>query len=782
MLLISVSFFPTRITLESSKSINIKMSQIYNQQTTLEIKMPRALERYNVSIKRISKGANKYETTAKAGPFSMVLKDEINLYDTPSPKVDILITSNFVEKVLVTYTHDIQEFKFSIKNGQDHLCVDMDYKYSEPTFEANVEVRSNKIPGEKINLKTNYNGQHFTFSMDYTTGRALDINVTVPGSFKGKSGVIEMNVKTSDPLPALESRINVDYKFDNGGKSASLSGIVNGRKIDVNLTQEKDGSSYVTKMKATSPDVDLDYEAILKYNPSGEVDIEFKGGNISLTANANMSGFDINAESNKYKISANVAICIKNCKEQLKCEFRIKDKQAGGEEFIKINAKVKGKEVKITMESSVTGFEKVITSGSIQKTQRGYAFSATGDTGSEGYSIEGEYKATSKEHSLNLRVDYGSKYLKFKTETKIGNEAARADMIIESSEFQRYHATIKGRGKLDSAMEFETRILKGNKSFVEMHIMMENSNVQKGMIATLKTPSGTIMDVQGVLGLEGRRATLKAACVVPSLGMPEDSFKANFAFQPFENSSNAMKFEVLGDLVLMGHQRKIVLKLNSDKAFNNEIEVGFKAFGHNYSMKMGSEAGSANPRTNTFRIYLNDSEAVIQRLKDDDYTAKEQTMRIRISGKIDLNMIGAGNADLGVTEVTAKLASTKWLFKDWKIEISGKSNSFFVGTFGAKIALNDNPYDRPGLQISASGEVDTDTIKKKVAILADTGDKGAIEVSYGNGVNHKVVVALSRSKRSARASFYNDDFGNFDFELGEELTSGVLILTTRYGH
>ena len=95
------------------------MSQIYNQQTTLEIKMPRALERYNVSIKRISKGANKYETTAKAGPFSMVLKDEINLYDTPSPKVDILITSNFVEKVLVTYTHDIQEFKFSIKNGQD---------------------------------------------------------------------------------------------------------------------------------------------------------------------------------------------------------------------------------------------------------------------------------------------------------------------------------------------------------------------------------------------------------------------------------------------------------------------------------------------------------------------------------------------------------------------------------------------------------------------------------------------------------------------------------------
>merc|ERR1719295_2162334 len=127
-----------------------------------------------------------------------------------------------------------------------------------------------------------------------------------------------------------------------------------------------------------------------------------------------------------------------------------------------------------------------------------------------------------------------------------------------------------------------------------------------------------------------------------------------------------MKFEVLGDLVLMGHQRKIVLKLNSDKAFNNEIEVGFKAFGHNYSMKMGSEAGSANPRTNTFRIYLNDSEAVIQRLKDDDYTAKEQTMRIRISGKIDLNMIGAGNADLGVTEVTAKLASTKWPFPGQK--------------------------------------------------------------------------------------------------------------------
>ena len=87
------------------------MSQIYNQQTTLEIKMPRAYERYNVSIKRISKGANKYETTAKAGPFAMVLKDEINLYDTSSPKVDLLITSNFVEKVLVTYTHDNKKWQ-----------------------------------------------------------------------------------------------------------------------------------------------------------------------------------------------------------------------------------------------------------------------------------------------------------------------------------------------------------------------------------------------------------------------------------------------------------------------------------------------------------------------------------------------------------------------------------------------------------------------------------------------------------------------------------------------
>ena len=39
-----------------------------------------------------------------------------------------------------------------------------------------------------------------------------------------------------------------------------------------------------------------------------------------------------------------------------------------------------------------------------------------------------------------------------------------------------------------------------------------------------------------------------------------------------------------------------------------------------------------------------------------------------------------------------------------------------------------------------------------------------------------------RSKRSAHASIFNDDFGTgFDLDLGDQLSSGVLILTTSHG-
>ena len=1178
----------------NGKSIELTLSHLSNQNTSLDIVMPEIWKKYNTSIKRLSKGGSKHETSATAGPFTMTLKEEILL--SSSPKVDLLFTSNFLEKVLVKYNHDNQQFRFSTKKGQDHLCIDVDYKLSLPTFEATVEVRSNKLPKDKLNLKTEFNGNQFSFKVENATGQFLDINAKVP-DFHGTSGEIVITGKASAPLPSLDSEIKVGYSFEGAGKTASLTGTVNGKTATIKLDQEMDDKFYVTSVNVESPidainkikaelkfnpsgqidisfksdnldveadaslsgldidvkstwyniEVDFDissnnlacelsvkdnqtgskeyikvngqlegtkvdiqitssisgfesisasgsiqesqngyaftangitgsqgytikgeysassseyalnlkadngskylkietetkfkksgvkvvlaiassefvrYQAILqatettetiefktklskgksalvdmhvlldnstdrkgmivtmktpsssvldakallgfegtkvtleaaaivpylgmdeesfranfafqplkmnnkgtnfeltgdvvvmgvkrkmsakvasdhkfnnqvtiglnsysveigtkfnpsnsgslwveynngriadvtvtlpsgsdtgtisiglktagplpvldgkidvsysfaatrktaeltgrvngktasvkltqaddsegafvtemevkspldalknmkatlKYNPSGEVTVDFKGGNMSLTAKANMSGFNIKAESTRYNISANVAICIENCNEQLKCEFRVKDKKAGGEEFIKVNAKVKGNEVTIEMESSVPGFEKIVASGSIQKTQSGYAFSATGDTGSEGYSIEGDYKVTSKKYALNLKADYGSKYLKIKTETKFDNNGATVEMALESSEFQKYQANITARGTSDSAVEFQTKLSKGNTSFVDMHVLLENSDAQKGLIATMKTPSGTVIDFQGVVGFKGRKVTLKAAAAAPYFGMDDDSFKASIVYQPLEVDSDGIKFEVLGDLALMGVKRMISLKFNSDKMYNNEIEVTFNALGHNYSIRMGSEvyAGPTN-----LRLYINQCEVMLEKARD------SASLRLKIEGSINLGLFGGSQYDMGKTEITAK---TSVVSHGMKLEINGSSTTAFNGTFGLKVVIRDRAHgDQPGLEISASGAIETDTVQKKVAILVDTSYEGSIEVSYGNGRNNKVVMALSRAKRSAHATIVDDDMGNMEFAVGESLSNGLLVLKTSQG-
>ena len=42
--------------------------------------------------------------------------------------VNLLLTSNFLEKMEVEYSQDRKTGRFSIKNGPDHLEIDFDYK------------------------------------------------------------------------------------------------------------------------------------------------------------------------------------------------------------------------------------------------------------------------------------------------------------------------------------------------------------------------------------------------------------------------------------------------------------------------------------------------------------------------------------------------------------------------------------------------------------------------------------------------------------------------------
>ena len=119
-------------------------------------------------------------------------------------------------------------------------------------------------------------------------------------------------------------------------------------------------------------------------------------------------------------------------------------------------------------------------------------------------------------------------------------------------------------------------------------------------------------------------------------------------------------------------------------------------------------------------------------------------MRLKIEGSINLGLFGGSQYDMGKTEITAKTSAVS---HGMKLEINGSSTTAFNGSFGLKVAIRDRAHgDQPGLEISASGAIDTDTVQKKVAILVDTSYEGSIEVSYGNGHNNKVVMALSRAK------------------------------------
>ena len=123
--------------------------------------------------------------------------------------VSLVLTSNILEKMTVRYSQDQKFGKFNIKNGQDHMAIDIDYKYTWPSFESNVEVRSNKIPGEKLNFVTSYkDDSEFKFIMDFPGARALEVHILLPKGIKDESGKIVMTIVTGNPLPTINVKVN----------------------------------------------------------------------------------------------------------------------------------------------------------------------------------------------------------------------------------------------------------------------------------------------------------------------------------------------------------------------------------------------------------------------------------------------------------------------------------------------------------------------------------------------------------------------------------------------
>ena len=121
-------------------------------------------------------------------------------------------------------------------------------RYTWPSFVTNCEVRSNKIPGEKINFVTSYKeNSNFKFALDFPGSRAIDVAVALPsGGIQADSGTLLLTLATSNPLPATDAKIEVTYLFTPTLKTGDFKGRVNGKTVSISMSRE---SSYIGSEK-----------------------------------------------------------------------------------------------------------------------------------------------------------------------------------------------------------------------------------------------------------------------------------------------------------------------------------------------------------------------------------------------------------------------------------------------------------------------------------------------------------------------------------------------------
>ena len=273
-----------------------------------------------------------------------------------------------------------------------------------------------------------------------------------------------------------------------------------------------------------------------------------------------------------------------------------------------------------------------------------------------------------------------------------------------------------------------------------------NSSDKKGLIATIKTDSSTLIDVQGVVGLEGSKVTLKAAAALPALGLNEDAFKMNFAFQPFRLTDAEVNFEVLGEIILMGAPRKIALKFYADKYYNSAIDIAFVGLGKDLAFKMGSEVRlNTLPSPQTLRFFINDVELFIENAL---HPNERDSMTVQLNA--DLREF-----NLGTTSLYGKAAG---VWNGFKLEMKAGSDYFFQGGIGSEFVLKDSNF-------AGNVVIDVNGVHKEVNMLMDINKEGSIEMTYGDGSNDKVRVALSRAKRSAEAHVYDTENGDFSLKI-----------------
>jgi len=714
----------------------------------IEVKTP--FEKYNhLEFERVPNG-NGMVTTLTFGPHQMTL-NELLVFTSNAHEIDVLFQSSFLDKLMFKFSEAEQLAKFTIKKGSDHLCTDINYGYSSEQLKLVVEVRSNFIRGDKIGLIVEQSQIEHTLKVILSRGEetVLELMMKSPSGLTSSSGTVQVSLKTQRPLKPMSAEINVTYKNKEMSTSAELQATVNGKSFKITLAK---GETPLLQLKIEANGIRY-LEAIVInenghfrleiWNDSNENRVEFEyvlddEGGFGMEFELIHGGQELLDFSMK---------CEFNLSEQeLLSKFKLKDIGS-----LTLQAKAEDGQVLADIKSSFDAFKHIKVRGQWEVIPNGHRFNAVGDIDSIGYSLNFDYQYKPKDSLvLNWRAEKGSKFIHFESEMAKSGTNINGMVSVKSSEFSsssvKFGMTTEA-SKVDARLTIKTPLQ--NMQNINSRFMLDFSPNKKGIVVYVEK----ICHITAVYGREGKEIDFDVTLSVPALGLKKNAIELKFS--PLVWTASKKSFETKARVTVENVSHGMQLNFEADDGFNTRVVVSVAGFGQDMTFDMGSKI-KTEAGVKYAKVYLNNNELVIKKQSD--------SLTLDIHVDIPLKLI-----DLGTLDVNLMYLNNQ------SFTLNIKSSA--AGNIGAKFMLLED-------QLLGSIEFGNFSEVRYASILAGLKHHkltGQFEVTFGTDPNNRIVMAMSRSKRSARAAIYSDYYGDYEMDMNDHLSSGALVLTTSAG-
>ena len=720
----------------------------------LNIETP--FEKYSkLTLDRTEAGKG-HVTVLGLGPHEVKLKELVKINHGPAILDLELISSVFIDKMLFKLNEADRTGKFSVKKGANHLCIDV----KADKTGAELEIRSNYLPKEKVNITIKKDESDHKIELTGSHGgvRAVHLMAEMPGWFNSEGGEANLDLKTGGDLPELSVAISCQYKLNLPRDiEANFKMISNGKTLEFSFKKWVEGGMSKLEFQLESP---LDTLRHLE----AEFETEDGYGNLEIEY-----GLEGSPDHLKLELTTK-AVRGKNGDAKLSIELdgeeilelmaaadivqnTFESKLVWKDQEMTLNGRVEGEEVSMELKSPFENFKNVEASGTWKKTDNGAVFRATGDVDSIGHAIVLEYKLDSNLFEMNWRADRGSKYIEFESLFELSSNSPEGSMTLRSSEFSPCTVDLKvtkGDMKLETKVKVVTP-LKRMKN-IDGHLMLEYTDQKKGMIASIKTDR-PIIDIQAVVGRQGNGGgTFKFGAAVPALGIDENTFMIELTYKPMSMSDDPKEFEIFGEFTFAGTPRKIGINVKQEGPYDFDATMTFVGFGREVVLRIGNKIKYSD---DLFKWQANLNDIKLQ--VSFDNSILHSTVRLMIE-PIE-----------GVVELPKVSLDMEYRHEE----------SFRLQMDAGPGRLVSSKFVMLGRKVMGMVEVDFDGFKRTGSLKMEFGAKGRFEVTFGDSKSG--IEMQMRNKRSARAAFFSEEFGNYEFDLDEKMSKGVLVLTTAHG-